>query len=110
MQNLNGIIMTENANDNGATTLRVIKFNSTEIKKVYWSVVEVAAMFHVAPSMIRYWCEYFNIKVYKKRKNLAQLTEKDIEQIQLIYKLIKVEGYTFWGAERQLKILKNEQR
>ena len=60
--------------------------------KLYYSIKEVAAMFEINESTLRFWETEFphlRPKVQKDSK-ARQYTDKDIEQIKLIYNLVKV--------------------
>lgn len=76
----------------------------TEISKLYYSIGEVANMFDVNPSLIRFWeKEFTSIKPKKNKKGNRLFTAKDIEQFKQIYELVKEQGYTLDGAKAQLK-------
>lgn len=75
-----------------------------EIEKKYYSIGEVASMFKVAPSLIRYWEGEFDIiKPKKDKKGNRRFTKEDIEKIRYIYQLVKIKGYTLQGAQEVLK-------
>jgi DNA-binding transcriptional MerR regulator len=79
-------------------------FKEKEIEKHYYSIGEVAAMFNVAPSLIRFWESEFEMLRPKKGKTgNRQFTPKDIENLRLVYHLVKERGYTIQGAREQLK-------
>ena len=74
------------------------------IEKKYYSIGEVADMFNVATSLIRFWESEFDIiKPKKNRKGNRQFTVSDIENVKLIYHLVKEKGYTLGGARELLK-------
>lgn len=74
------------------------------LSKLYYSIGEVAAMLNVNTSLLRFWEKEFNLTVSKKNKKGNRLfSVKEIEQIQRIYQLVKVEGYTLDGAQKALK-------
>lgn len=74
------------------------------IEKKYFTIGEVAAQFKVATSLIRFWeTEFDSIKPKKNRKGNRQFTKEDIENIRLIYHLVKEKGYTLQGAKEMLK-------
>ena len=55
----------------------------TPSHKLYFSISEVAEMFEVNPSLIRYWEKQFSIiKPKKNKKGNRYFTQKDIEKIQ----------------------------
>ena len=75
-----------------------------EHNKLYYSIGEVAKMFNVAPSLIRFWENEFSIlKPHKNRKGNRLFTPKDVENLKLIYHLVKERGYTLQGAKDRLK-------
>ena len=79
-------------------------YKEKEIEKKYFSIGEVAAMFDVATSLIRFWESEFDIiKPKKNRKGNRQFTKDDIASVKLIYHLVKEKGYTLQGAKSMLK-------
>ncbi|MCC8088932.1 MAG: MerR family transcriptional regulator [Rikenellaceae bacterium] len=65
---------------------------------------EVAEMFDVNQSLIRFWEQRFKILKPKKNKKGNRLfTPEDIKNLDLIYYLVKERGMTLSGAERCLK-------
>ncbi|NVK50726.1 MAG: MerR family transcriptional regulator [Cyclobacteriaceae bacterium] len=70
------------------------------IEKKYHSIGEVAAMFKVAPSLIRYWEGEFDIiRPKKDKKGNRRYTKDDIQKIRYVYHLVKEKGYTLDGAK-----------
>ena len=79
-------------------------YKEKEIEKLYYSIGEVAEQFNVAPSLIRFWETEFDILQPKKnRKGNRQFTKEDIDQIRVIYHLVKEKGFTLSGAKEMLK-------
>jgi len=79
-------------------------FSPSKPGKLYYSIGEVAEMFDVNASLIRYWEKEFTIINPKKNKKGNRLfTQKDIENFQLIYHLVKERGFTLDGAKKKLK-------
>lgn len=77
--------------------------------KLYYTIGEVAEIFDVNPSLIRYWEKEFSIIKPKKNKRGNRLfTQKDIDNIKLIYHLVKERGMTLDGAKKMLKTNKEE--
>ena len=73
-------------------------------EKYYYSIGEVAAMFNVNTSMIRYWEKEFDVlRPRKNKKGNRLFTERDIRYVHVIYQLLKVKGYTLAGAKQALK-------
>jgi DNA-binding transcriptional MerR regulator len=75
-----------------------------ELTKVYYTIGEVADMFKVNQSLIRFWEKEFNeLKPSKNNKGDRRFTPKDIEKLKLIYHLVKERGFTLEGAKMKLK-------
>lgn len=73
-------------------------------EKIYYSIGEVAGMFDVNTSLIRFWEKEFNIiKPKKNKKGNRLFTRDDIKNFRLIYHLVKERGYTLRGAKDTLK-------
>ncbi len=69
-----------------------------ELKK-YYSIGEVAEMFGVAESLLRYWEKEFpSIKPRKSGRNIRQYTADDIEEIRMIHTLVKKRGMKISAA------------
>ena len=72
--------------------------------KLYYNIGEVARMFSLNESTLRYWEQEFP---YLKPKTsgpakIRQYQEKDIEQIRVIHNLIKVRGFKIAAAKNIL--------
>lgn len=77
--------------------------------KVYYSIGEVADMFHVNTSLIRFWEKEFDIiKPHKNKKGNRQFTKADIDNFHLIYHLVKEKGMTLKGAQMKLSEKRTE--
>ena len=75
-----------------------------EITKLYYSISEIAEMFNVSKSLIRFWESEFDLlRPHKNSKGDRRFTDKNIEQFRTIYDLVKVRGFTLEGAKRELK-------
>ena len=74
-----------------------------EGKKQYYSIGEVAKLFSVRTSNIRFWTKEFEMKVRTTRKGDRLYTPDQIREIRTIYYLVKERGYTISGAKLQLK-------
>ena len=77
--------------------------------KLYYSIREVAEMFGVNESTLRYWEKEFP---YLKPKNsgpakIRQYQEKDIEQIRLIHNLVNVRGFKLEAARKIINANRN---
>ena len=72
--------------------------------KLYYPIGEVAAMFDVNTSLIRFWEKEFDIiKPKKNKKGNRLFTAEDIKHFRLIHHLVKEKGYTLKGAKEYLK-------
>jgi DNA-binding transcriptional MerR regulator len=72
--------------------------------KLYYSIGEVAELFSVNTSLIRFWEKEFDVLKPKKNKKGNRLfTKEDVENLHRIYRLVKKEGYTLDGAKKMLK-------
>ena len=79
-------------------------YKEKEIEKKYYTIGEVAGLMGVATSLIRFWeTEFDLIKPKKNRKGNRQFTKEDVENVRLIYHLVKEKGYTLQGAREFLK-------
>ena len=75
-------------------------YKEREIEKKYYSIGEVAEMFKVAASLIRYWeGEFETISPKKDKKGNRRYTKEDIQKIRYVYHLVKEKGYTLQGAQ-----------
>ena len=73
-----------------------------EIKK-YYGIAEVAEQFNVAESLLRYWEKEFpNIKPRKNGRGVRQYTKEDIEEVRIVYNLLKVRGMKIAAAKAVL--------
>lgn len=82
----------------------VMALNLNKNLKLYYSIKEVAEMFDLNESTLRFWETEFP---YLKPKTLStnkvrQYTEKDIEQIRLIHNLVKVRGFKLAAAKKMI--------
>lgn len=79
-------------------------YKEKKVEKLYYSIGEVAEMFNVNASLIRYWEKEFDIiKPHKNKKGNRFFTIEDIENFHLIYYLVKELGLTLKGAQKKLK-------
>ena len=79
-------------------------YKEKEIKKLFYPIGEVAQMFNVSVSSIRYWEKEFDIlKPKKNKKGNRMFTKKDVENLRIIYHLTKERGFTLEGAKRKLR-------
>ena len=73
-------------------------------EKLYYPIGEVASMFKVNTSLIRFWEKEFDIiKPKKNKKGHRLFTQKDVDNFYVIYHLVKERGFTLQGAKDKLK-------
>lgn len=73
-------------------------------KKLYYTMGEVAEMFDVNASLIRYWESKFScIRPHKNKKGNRLFTPEDIERLKQIYHLVKERGMTLEGANKVMR-------
>lgn len=71
--------------------------------KLYYSIKEVAEMIGVSEPTLRYWeTEFPHLKPRTTGNKVRQYTEKDIEDIRIIYNLIKVRGFKIAAARKMI--------
>jgi DNA-binding transcriptional MerR regulator len=81
-----------------------VPYKKPKIEKVFFSISEVADMFGVNTSNIRFWENEFDIlKPSKNAKGNRMFTKEDIENLKIIYHLLKEKGMTIRGAQKKLK-------
>ena len=72
--------------------------------KRYYKIGEVAKAFDVNTSLIRFWENEFDVLKPKKNKKGNRLfTPEDLENLKMIYFLVKEKGFTLEGAKNKLK-------
>lgn len=75
--------------------------------KRYYSIGEVAEQFGISKSLIRFWeGEFDSLKPHKNSKGDRRFTQKNLEELKLIYELVKEKGFTLEGAKREIKLYK----
>jgi len=74
------------------------------VKKLYYSISEVAEITRLEPYVLRYWeKEFAELKPQKNRAGNRTYTDKDIRLIQQIMHLLYEEKFTIPGAKQKLK-------
>ena len=77
--------------------------------KASYSIGEVADIFGLNTSLIRFWAKEFDvISPHKNKKGNRQFTKADIDNFHLIYHLVKEKGMTLKGAQMKLRENKAE--
>ncbi len=78
--------------------------NQEDELKRYYSIGEVAERFGVSRSLIRFWeSEFDNIRPQKNAKGERRYTKATLEQIRMVYELVKERGFTIQGARQEIK-------
>jgi len=91
------------------TFIPSMPYKEKETEKLYYSIGEVAKMFNVNASLIRFWEKEFDIiKPQKNRKGNRSFTAADIDNFRRIFYLVKERGYTLQGAKEKLRQNKDE--
>jgi len=73
-------------------------------ERIYYSIGEVAKMFKVNTSLIRFWEKEFDIiQPHKNKKGSRYFTPTDVDNFHLIFHLVKERGYTLQGAREKLR-------
>ena len=71
--------------------------------KQYYTIGEVAELFKVKTSHIRFWTNEFKLKVRTTRKGDRLFTAEQIRELRAIHHLVKERGFTLMGAKAKLK-------
>lgn len=81
--------------------------NNSDLK-LFYSIKEVAEMFDVKESTLRFWEKGFpQLKPFKAGRGVRKYSQKDIEILKVIHHLIKEQGHTLSGAKRSLAVNKD---
>ena len=84
-------------------------YKEKDIEKKYFTIGEVADLFKVAPSLIRFWeTEFEMLNPKKNKKGNRQFTKEDIDAFRVIFHLVKEKGYTLQGAKEALKFTRQK--
>lgn len=84
-----------------------IQFND---KRLFYTIQEVADHFAVNVSLLRFWeKEFENIRPKKTAGGTRQFTREDIQQVEVVYHLVKEKGMTLEGARQTLKTKKDDE-
>jgi DNA-binding transcriptional MerR regulator len=84
-------------------------YKEKEIEKLYYTIGEVAQMFNVNTSHIRFWSKEFEvIRPATNKKGNRLYTQSDLENFKKIYHLVKEKGFTLKGAKSELKETKTK--
>ena len=78
--------------------------NTGKDLKMFYSISEVAEMFDVQPTLLRYWEKHFPQIVPKRlNRTVRQYTQDEINKIRVVYNLVKVRGLKLDAAAKLIK-------
>lgn len=83
-----------------------VDVDTQKLSKVYYTITEVADMFHVNASLLRFWEKEFPVQLGHLKKNKKGdrfYAKKDIEKLKMLFHLIKEKRMTLEGARAHLK-------
>jgi len=84
-------------------------YKNKPTEKLFYSIGEVAKLFNVNVSLIRFWeKEFIILKPKKNKKGNRLFTKKDVENLKLIHHLVKERGFTLSGAKKKIRENKND--
>ena len=84
-------------------------YKEKEPERIFFTIGEVAKKFKVNTSLIRFWEKEFDILSPKKNKKGNRLfTKEDLNNLHIIYHLVKERGFKLDGAKKKLKQNKDE--
>ncbi len=79
--------------------------NKENSKKIYYTISEVADMFDLTQTQIRNWEKQFpQLAPHRNRKGNRLFTQSDIDNLKIIYNLIKVKGLKIGSAVKEFGI------
>jgi DNA-binding transcriptional MerR regulator len=83
-----------------------VEVDESKLTKVYYTITEVAGMFQVNASLLRFWEKEFpkqlaNVK--KNKKGDRYYNKQDIANLKLLFHLVKDKRMTLEGAREYLK-------
>lgn len=81
------------------------KVDEKELTKVYYTISEVAKMFDVNASLLRFWEKEFSQlgKIKKNKKGDRYYNKMNIRALNIIYYLLKEQKMTIAGAREMMK-------
>ena len=73
-------------------------------KRIYYTIGDVAEYFGVNESTLRYWEDEFDIITPRRSsRGVRFYNREDIDNVRLVYYLLKEKGLTLAGAKKQLR-------
>lgn len=78
--------------------------NKDKNQRLYFSISEVAQMFDINESTLRFWEKEFDIiQPRKTTKGTRFYKQEDIDAVRLVFHLVNERGMTLAGARQKLK-------
>ena len=72
-------------------------------EKILYTIQEVAKMFNINASTLRYWeKEFDSIRPVRSEKGTRQYSKEDIEEIRLVHYMLKEKGLTIDGTKKRM--------
>ncbi len=82
-----------------------MSLNLNKNLKAYYSITEVAEMFNINATTLRFWEKQFPMLRPRTLGNKKRMyTDADIATIRLIYNLVKVRGFKIESARKMLRL------
>ena len=100
------VVANEAINDSYTENKSIKNVDTSKLAKLYYSISEVAEMFSVNASLLRYWEKEFpNLFTQLKKNNKGDrfYTKKDVDTLKTLFHLIKEKKMTLDGARDYLK-------
>ncbi|HTN47376.1 MAG TPA: MerR family transcriptional regulator [Flavipsychrobacter sp.] len=84
-------------------TRTIPSLDNWQPEKQYYSIGEVADIFQLSTSNVRFWTTEFHLKVRTTKKGDRLYTPEQVYELRSIYVLVKEKGFTLSGARQKLK-------
>ena len=80
-------------------------YREAKIEKLYYAIGEVADELDISTSNVRFWANKLSdiIRPHKNKKGNRLFTKTDVENLRLIYYLVREKGMTLEGARMKIK-------
>lgn len=79
-----------------------------DVKKIYYSISEVASMLDIPASTLRYWeKELATVNPRRSQGGTRRYTEADIKELRVVHRLVKSEGHTIEGVKKIMRSRRN---
>jgi DNA-binding transcriptional MerR regulator len=80
-----------------------------QLTKRYYTIKEVAEIFEVNVSKIRYWSDSFpSLNPTRSTSGERKYTPDDVQQLKYVYELVEEELYTLEGAKKVIERRKHK--